>query len=190
MIPHFSLLSKLNEEKTIRATLCIVKDEEDAFLKGVLYATDTTESKLKEIYQSAQIDSINEVYAIAEYTAQGTLIAANEDFLSLMGYTLYDIQGAHHSIFIDEEERKSEYYQEFWPTLQEGEVQRGMFKRLGRNEAEVWVLTSYLPILDENDVVFRVIEYAQDVTTQQLENAEIASKFTAINKTSLIANSW
>ena len=103
-----------------------------------------------------------------EFKLDGTIIHANENFLKTLGYTLGEIQGKHHSMFVDQAERESAAYREFWAALNRGEFQAGEFKRIGKGGKEVWIQASYNPILDLNGKPFKVVKYASDVTQQVL----------------------
>ena len=96
----------------------------------------------------------------------GTIIAANENFLDTLGYALDEIQGRHHSMFVDPAERDGADYREFWAKLNRGEYQAAEYKRIGKGGKEVWIQASYNPILDLNGKPFKVVKYATDTTAQ------------------------
>ncbi len=98
----------------------------------------------------------------------GTIVAANENFLRALGYTLEEIKGRHHSMFVDEAYRQQPGVREFWAKLNRGEYQAGEFKRIGKGGKEVWIQASYNPILDLNGKPFKVVKYATDITAAKL----------------------
>src|SRR5262249_43635222 len=67
---------------------------------------------------------------------------------------------------VEEGQRHSFEYQEFWAKLGRGEYQTGEFKRIGKGGREVWIQGSYNPILDLDGRPFKVVKYATDVTDQ------------------------
>lgn len=83
-----------------------------------------------------------------------------------MGYTLAEIQGKHHSMFVEPAMRDSAAYREFWAQLNRGEFQAAEYKRIGKGGREVWIQASYNPILDLNGKPFKVVKYATDTSTQ------------------------
>ncbi len=103
-----------------------------------------------------------------EFNLDGSIISANENFLHALGYSLAEIKGRHHSMFVDPAERDGAVYREFWAALNRGEFQAGEFKRIGQGGREVWIQASYNPILDLNGKPFKVVKYATDVTKQVL----------------------
>src|SRR5262249_50386796 len=91
---------------------------------------------------------------------------ANENFLVTLGYSLPEIQGKHHRMFVEPAERESAAYREFWASLNRGEYQAAEYKRVGKGGKEIWIQASYNPILDLNGKPFKVVKFATDITKQ------------------------
>ncbi len=113
-----------------------------------------------------QIAAINKSHAVVEFALDGTILTANENFLQALGYTLEEVQGRHHSMFVDEAYRQSAEYKDLWARLARGEYQTGEYKRIGKGGRTVWIQGSYIPILDANGRPFKVVKYATNVTRQ------------------------
>src|SRR6201985_3485652 len=96
----------------------------------------------------------------------GILLNANDNFLATLGYSLSEIQGKHHQMFMPIEARDSAEYRDFWKALNRGEFQSGEYKRLGKGAKEVWIQASYNPIRDLNGNPYKVVKYATDTTAQ------------------------
>jgi methyl-accepting chemotaxis protein len=143
----------------------------------VKYATDITVQKLEYADFMGQMSAIARSQAVIEFHLDGTIVTANENFLSTMGYTLNEIQGKHHSMFVDMDYRNSPEYQIFWQKLRNGEFQSGEYKRLGKNGKLIWIQASYSPILDLNGKPFKVVKYATDLTAEKEAKAELAKDF-------------
>ncbi len=121
---------------------------------------------------AGQLAAIRKSHAVIEFEMDGTIITANDAFLNAMGYTLAEVQGRHHKIFVDPEERESAEYREFWDTLNRGEYTRAEYKRIGKGGREVWIQGSYNPILDLHGRPYKVVKFATDVTDRvNLERA-------------------
>ena len=112
--------------------------------------------------------AISKVQAIIEFEMDGTIRDANENFLSATGYTLADIKGRHHSLFVEPSYRESAEYRQFWERLRRGEYDTAQYRRLGREGREVFLQASYNPILDAHGKPRKVVKYATDVTAQVL----------------------
>ncbi len=109
-------------------------------------------------------DALNRVQAVIEFEVDGTIITANENFLSVTGYTLNEIVGQHHRIFVDSRTASSAEYREFWNRLGRGEFDAGEYRRYGKSGNEVWINASYNPVLDAKGNVVRVVKFATDIT--------------------------
>jgi methyl-accepting chemotaxis protein len=134
----------------------------------VKFATDITEQKKKAADYEGQIAAISKSQAVIEFTLDGTIVHANENFLKTLGYTLDEVKGRHHSMFAEPNYRESPAYRAFWEKLGRGEYDAGQYKRLGKNNKEVWIQASYNPILDASGKPFKVVKYATDITAQVL----------------------
>ena len=119
--------------------------------------------------------------AVIEFNPDGTILTANNNFLSVMGYSLVEVQGHHHSMFVDREYSATSEYQSFWDSLSRGEFYSNEFKRIGKNGKEIWIQATYNPIVDETGKVVKVIKFASDISEQKakeqkaVETANIAS---------------
>ena len=163
---EFKRIGKGGKEVWILASYNPVFDENGKPFKVVKFATDVTKQKLRNADFAGQIAAIDKSQAVIEFAMDGTVRTANANFLKALGYTLHDIQGRHHSMFVDQSERDAPAYREFWAALNRGEYQAGEFRRIGAGGREVWIQASYNPIMDLNGKPFKVVKYASDVTAQ------------------------
>src|SRR3954451_13291809 len=126
--------------------------------------------------------AIDRSQAVIEFKLDGTIVTANRNFLDAMGYSLGEIEGKHHSIFVETAERESAAYREFWTKLGRGEFQAAQYKRIGNGGKEIWIQASYNPIVDANGRTVGVIKLATDVTKQKIKSLEDAGKIDAISR--------
>ena len=173
---EYKRYGKDGREVWIQASYNPIFDLNGKPVKVVKFATDVTKPKMLAADFSGQIASISKSQAIAEFTMDGTIIMANENFLNSMGYTLDEIRGRHHSMFVDDEFKASQEYAEFWDGLRRGEYQSAVFKRLGKGGRQVWIQASYNPIFDLNGRPFKIVNYATEVTEHVKAKAELQAK--------------
>ncbi|WP_293794888.1 methyl-accepting chemotaxis protein [uncultured Bosea sp.] len=133
-------------------------------------------------HAAGQLDAINRSQARIEFDLDGTIRDANENFLSAMGYTLAEVKGQHHSLFVTPEEKASPAYKQFWADLGRGEFSRGQYLRLGKGGKEIWIQASYNPIIGAGGKPVGVIKYAFDVTEQKNRLADLEGQRAAIDK--------
>ncbi len=131
------------------------------------------ESIRKGADYAGQVDAIGKVQAVIEFDLDGTILTANENFLGALGYTLDEIRGRKHAMFVDPEYRESAEYRAFWENLRQGQFQAAEYKRFGKGGKEVWISASYNPIFDMNGKPFKVVKYASDITMQKIAVAKI-----------------
>ena len=165
---EYKRLGKGGKEVWIQASYNPILDPSGVPFKVVKYATDITKQKMQNADFSGQIDAIKKSQAVISFNLDGTIIDANDNFLTTLGYDLSEIQGQHHSMFVEDDFKKSTEYKEFWASLNRGEYQAAEYKRLGKGGKEVWIQASYNPILDPDGVPFKVVKYATDITKQVL----------------------
>ncbi len=163
---EFCRIRKDGSEIWINASYNPVYDEHGKVARVVKFATDVTDEKIKNAYLGGQIEAINRAQAVIEFNLDGTIINANDNFCGAMGYKLDEIQGKHHSMFVDAEYRKSAEYQSFWDQLKKGIYFSDEFRRINKAGDDVWIQASYNPILDQNGEPYRVVKYAVDITAR------------------------
>jgi methyl-accepting chemotaxis protein len=139
-------------------------------MKVVAYAADITETIRKSADYEGQLKAVSKAQAVTEYGLDGTILSANENFLKTMGYTLEEILGKHHSMFVDMSLRSSQEYRALWDRLARGDYDAGLYRRVGKDGREVWIQATYNPILDMDDKPFKVVEYAADITSQRRQD--------------------
>lgn len=128
------------------------------------------------------LKALNRVQAVIEFELDGTIISANENFLSALGYSLAEIQGKHHRMFCEKSYTESPEYKKFWETIGKGEFVSGEYKRITKDGSEIWINASYNPVLDEDGKPYKAIKFATDITAQKLRNAEFEGKIAAIER--------
>jgi methyl-accepting chemotaxis protein len=143
-------------------------------------------TRLQNLDYAGQIVAANRSQAVIEFNLDGTIITANQNFLNALGYTLAEIQGKHHSMFVPAAERDSVDYREFWAALNRGQFQAAEYKRVGKGNKDVWIQASYNPVLDDKGKPFKIVKFAIDVTEQKLKNADLASQIAAIGKSQAV----
>ncbi len=147
---------------------------------GTVVEWSDASQRLQNLDYQGQLAAIDKNQATIEFNLDGTIIKANDNFLNAMGYTLGEIKGKHHSMFVDEAYRQSAEYREFWAKLNRGEYQAAEYKRVGKGGKEVWIQASYNPIPDTNGKLVKVVKYASDITAQKMAVAAMLADATML----------
>ncbi|MCR6631953.1 MAG: PAS domain-containing methyl-accepting chemotaxis protein [Magnetospirillum sp.] len=165
-IAQYKRIGKGGREVWIEASYNPLKDAAGRPYKVVKFAIDVTAQKMEFADLQGQVNAIRKSQAVISFELDGTIIDANDNFLHALGYSLAEIQGKRHEMFVDPAYRSSPAYADFWAKLRNGEYQAAQYKRIGKGGREVWIEASYNPILDLNGKPYKVVKYATDITKQ------------------------
>jgi len=156
-----------------RATIWVGHRAFDLIVTPLLEGNKTTgfvvewanaKERLQNVDYQGQMVAISRVQGIIEFTTDGEIVTANDNFLKAIGYRLDEIKGRSHSMLVDPEYARTPAYKEFWDALRRGEFQAAEFTRYGKNGKLVVINASYNPILDSKGKVTKVVKFATDVT--------------------------
>ncbi len=156
----------------IQATYNPVLDAGGHVVKVVKFASDVTAQKV------AQREAIGRSQGVIEFEPDGTIVTANDSFLAVVGYSLDELRGRHHRIFMPTDIDGSAGYETFWASLAQGDVKQGEFRRVGRDGTEIWLRGAYNPVFDASGTVVRVVKHVTDITAEvaaQQESQRISS---------------
>ena len=128
------------------------------------------------------LKALDKSQAIIEFDKEGFILNANQNFLNLMSYSLQEIKGLHHQIFVEENEAKSETYKRFWEELKNGNIQSSEFKRLDKHKKAVWIEASYNPVFGITGNLNKIIKFATDITPKKIQAADSLGQLLAINR--------
>ncbi|MFD2016870.1 PAS domain-containing methyl-accepting chemotaxis protein [Vibrio olivae] len=148
-----------------------------------MLASELTRTIERSRAQEDMMKAIHRSMAVIEFSLDGIVLTANNNFLSAVGYKLEDIVGQHHRMFCFSDDVEISEYQEFWRKLASGQFISGQFKRVGSYGQELWLEASYNPIHDENGKLYKVVKFAS-VVTEQIQK-EVAAREAANMASSL-----
>ena len=172
----YKRIAKDGKEVWIQAVYAPVKDEMGRVSKIVKIATDVTADRLRNADFEGQISSVSKSQAVIEFNLDGTILKANENFLQTVGYSIEEIKGRHHSMFVEEKDRSCPAYREFWAKLNRGEFDSAEYKRVGKGGKEIYIQASYNPIFDLNGKPFKVVKYATNITEAVKAREDLKNK--------------
>lgn len=128
------------------------------------------------------VDAIERTMPVIEFTPDGIIVRANDHFLGAVGYSLEEIRGKHHSLFMKAADAATPEYKEFWTSLAAGTAHSGRFERLAKDGSTVWLEASYTPVTDEEGTVVSVIKFAHDITQARRATLADMAKLAAIDR--------
>ena len=147
-------------------------------------------SKLKAELQQCQeqllaqqgfFDAVHGSVATITFTPDGTVLAANDLFLNVVGFSAPEVIGQHHRLFCDKQYAQSSAYQQFWADLKQGRSRTGVFQRFNKRGEAIWLEATYFPV-KLRGVVTKVIKIAADVTEHHLQLLSQQAVVTALDR--------
>ncbi len=151
----------------IHATYNPIFDRDGRPIGVVKFATDVSARKRRDADAHGQLAAISRSQAVIEFELDGTIITANPNFCSALGYGVEEIVGKHHRMFVDPAEAKSREYAEFWDRLREGKFQAAEYRRIGKAGREVWIQATYNPIFAPSGRITKIVKFATDITARK-----------------------
>jgi len=162
---EYKRIGKGGREVWIQASYNPILNSQGKVEKIIKIASDVTARKLRSSEAEAKFNAVSRSQAVIEFTTDGNVLTANENFLAVMGYRLDEITGRSHSLFVEQGYAQSSAYQDFWSKLRGGEFFSETFKRVAKGGREVWLQATYSPIFDVNGKVYKIVKVASDVSS-------------------------
>lgn len=150
-------------EVKIELNVNAIFDSQRKYIGNVLTWEDVTAARSN----AGVLSALDRSKALIEFTIDGRILNANENFCRSVGYALEEIRGKHHSMFVDQAYRQSAEYRQFWEKLGRGEYDAGKYLRIGRDGRRVWLDATYNPIVDATGKAFKVVKLADDITQME-----------------------
>lgn len=149
---------------------------------ALVVVEDCTTAQLERADLRGKLTGLHRSTAVIEFSMEGTVLTANENFLSMTGYRLDQVVGRHHRIFCEPAYVASDEYVQFWRRLRAGEFEEGEYLRLGADGREIWIQATYNPIFDEDGRLVKVVKFASDITAAKARNVDCESRVRAIDR--------
>lgn len=159
-------LDKARREVWLEASYMPIVDAEGQVTRVIKVASDITDRVNKEHENQNIVNALSRSMALIEFSPDGRVIHANQNFLDTMHYALAEIVGQHHSLFCRRTESESAEYKAFWASLNRGEYHSRRFERVDKYGHTVFLEASYNPIFDAKGRLYKVVKFASDITAQ------------------------
>ncbi|WP_027250885.1 methyl-accepting chemotaxis protein [Photobacterium halotolerans] len=173
----FQRITKSGKDIWLEASYCPVFDDEGTVYKVIKMASDTSARVADHHELASQTQAVSRSMAVIEFDLNGNILHANENFLATVGYTLDEIKGKHHRLFVSPSYAQTSEYQNFWYQLNQGQFMGGKFERVNKAGQPLWLEATYNPIFDTNGKLYKVIKFATDITQAVIlgqENSQLA----------------
>jgi methyl-accepting chemotaxis protein len=166
---EYKRLGKSGAAVWLRASYTPVTDGAGRVVKVVKLALDITKAKTKAAEDASLIQAIQRSQAVIEFSLNGEILDANDNFLKVVGYGRAEIVGQRHAMFATPVYAASPEYARFWENLRKGEYLTGEFCRVGKGGREIWLEATYNPIYDADGKLTKVVKFAMDLTQRMAD---------------------
>ena len=180
---EYRRVSKSGKLIVIQASYNPIADKSGKLVKVVKFATDVTNTAVMNEDYKAKLDAIGKAQAVIEFDMEGKILRANDNFTNALGYSMEEIKGRHHSMFVEETYRSCAEYREFWARLNRGENLPGEYMRIAKGGRVIWIQASYNPIPDMNGKLVKVVKYASEITAAVKARTEMQRILKEVNST-------
>lgn len=169
------------EEIWLRQTFTPILDKDGVLIKVLNIASDITETiqqqqSLEE--QAVEItranielrtlgDAVDSALIKCAYSPAGQILEVNENFENATGYTSKELVGKNNRIFLQRVEK--EQFDKIWEDVQKNKPYRGVIRRTKPTGEEIWLMSSFTPVQDEQGNIFKVFFLGQDITERKLK---------------------
>jgi len=180
--PHRGVVRLASKSEPRWAAVVLAPDATGAWLQAV----DVTELHGECTEAQAEARALGLSQAVIHFSLDGTVLWANQRFLETFDYSLEEIRGRHHSLFVDPLEAKSEGYREFWRRLGQGQSFSAEYRRRSKDQRDLWIQASYVPLLDPEGRPYKVVKYATDITAAKQRNLDVEGQVGAIGRSQAV----
>ncbi|MBU1304015.1 MAG: PAS domain S-box protein [Alphaproteobacteria bacterium] len=160
----FKRIAKGGREIWIEASYNPLIGPDGKVYRVIKIATDVTTKQLESRDARAKLEPVSRAMAVIEFDLTGNILTANENFCKTLGYSLDEIVGQHHRMFMPPGQAALTSYAEFWHKLARGEFASDEYLRIGKGGREVWIQACYNAVFDDEGRPYRVVKYATDIT--------------------------
>jgi len=165
----------------VRGAYAPITDGQGRVVRIIKFVSDVTAERLRTLEDDAKLQALSRSQGVIEFDLAGNILDANANFLELVGYTLEELRGQHHRLFVDGEHARSGAYRTFWQKLGRGEFDRGEYLRIGKDGRRIWLQATYNPVFDLDGQPVKVVKFCTDVTAQKLMAAENEARLKALS---------
>lgn len=166
--------SNLLRETQIQAEKMAQQEEELRQNLEEMQATQE-ESERREVEMKGILEAIDHAAISCEFETDGTLISVNQNFLKTFRYNPEEIEGQNLKIFFFKDDLPE--LDKILNDLKNGHNFKGRVRRRNKMGDEIYLLSTYTPVIDNEGEIIKILSLENDITEQvKMEEALKRSK--------------
>jgi methyl-accepting chemotaxis protein len=169
------------QEIWLRQTYTPILDKDGEPFKVLNIANDITETikqqeslekQANEITRkNIEMGSFNDAVDLAlikcVYSPGGLILEVNENFENATGFTGKEMIGKNNRTFLQRAEK--EQFDKIWDEMLKDKPYSGVIRRTKPTGEEVWIMSTFTPVKDENGNIYKIYLLGQDITERKLK---------------------
>ncbi|WP_439181997.1 PAS domain S-box protein [Carboxylicivirga taeanensis] len=155
--------TKLLKETQNQAERMLQQEEELRQNLEEMQATQE-ESDRREVEMKGILEAIDHAAISSEFEVDGTLINVNQNFLRTFRYNPEEIEGQNIKIFFFKDD--VEELDQILTDLRNGHNFKGRVRRRTKMGDEIYLLTTYTPVIDHEGEIIKILSLENDITEQ------------------------
>jgi len=171
--------TKLLHETQIQAEKMSQQEEELRQNLEEMQATQE-ESDRREVERKGILEAIDNSAISCEFETDGTLISVNQLFLKAFKYQPVEIEGQNIKIFSFHDE--TEEVNKILTDLQKGLSFKGRVRRRTKLGDEIFLLSTYTPVIDNQGNIIKILSMENDITDQVFMEEQMKSSKDELGK--------
>lgn len=171
--------TKLLHETQIQAEKMSQQEEELRQNLEEMQATQE-ESDRREVERKGILEAIDNSAISCEFETDGTLISVNQLFLKVFKYQPAEIEGQNLKIFFFQDEIDN--LSKILSDLQKGHNFKGRVRRRTKLGDEIFLLSTYTPVIDNQGNIIKILSMENDITDQVFMEEQMKSSKDELGK--------
>ncbi|MCG8580738.1 MAG: PAS domain S-box protein [Bacteroidales bacterium] len=155
--------TKLLKETQNQAERMLQQEEELRQNLEEMQATQE-ESDRREVEMKGILEAIEHAAISSEFETDGTLINVNQNFLRTFRYNPEEIEGQNIKIFFFKDDATE--MDQILTDLRNGHNFKGRVRRRTKMGDEIYLLTTYTPVIDHEGEIIKILSLENDITEQ------------------------
>jgi PAS domain S-box-containing protein len=112
-------------------------------------------------------EAVNSALIKCELDAEGIIMEVNEKYTEVSGYGRKELLGRNYRLFLKDSEK--EQFEKIWEEVTKQKVYEGVVRRSRPTGEEVWLVSTFSPVIDEAGVIYKVYYMGLDITEKKLK---------------------